>query len=200
MVACVSLNRPGPDTELLCGFYLADCRGDVGTFVYRGLGDDPSKYELHFTPAHLRVEDDQISARREARNHRLLIAEHWRRRMEEAGGHEQTPTRHHHDRRLVKILDDARSERHHQNHYTKPMLRSLLGVLMEVSPTPAALVLFAEGLGSMYHVHRLYRVADELDRHEDARIVLSEIYDKIDTLSHERARGIIDTLVVHYGG
>lgn len=58
VAACVTLNRPGPDAELLCGFYIADHRGDQPTIVYQGLGDDPTRYRLRRVLPHLRIEDD----------------------------------------------------------------------------------------------------------------------------------------------
>jgi hypothetical protein len=58
VVPCVTLNRPGPDTELLCGFYIADHRGDERTLAYQGLGDDPARYRLRRVLPRLHIEDD----------------------------------------------------------------------------------------------------------------------------------------------
>ncbi len=70
VVACVTLNRPGPDTELLCGFYTADCRRNETTYLYHGLGDDPTRYRLSYDASRLHVEDDELHAPRPARDHR----------------------------------------------------------------------------------------------------------------------------------
>jgi hypothetical protein len=58
VVPCVTLNKPGPDTELLCGFYVADHRGDEATLAYQGLGDDPARYRLRSVLPRLQIEDD----------------------------------------------------------------------------------------------------------------------------------------------
>jgi hypothetical protein len=58
VVACVTLNRSGPDTELLCGFYVADHRRDERTLAYQGLGDDPARYRLRRVLPCLHIEDD----------------------------------------------------------------------------------------------------------------------------------------------
>lgn len=57
VAACVTLNRAGADTELLCGFYTADHRGEEGTLVYQGLGDDPTRYRLRIVSSRLHIED-----------------------------------------------------------------------------------------------------------------------------------------------
>ena len=64
VVACVTFNRAGPDTELLCGYYVADCRTDEESPSYHGLGDDPSRYQLRTGSSRLRIEDDQLHNRR----------------------------------------------------------------------------------------------------------------------------------------
>ena len=52
---CVTLNRPGPDGELLVGFYAADFRGATPNVEYAGLGDDPAKYRFDEGEAGLAV-------------------------------------------------------------------------------------------------------------------------------------------------
>ncbi len=47
VVPCVTLNRPGPDGELLVGWYWADYRGTSLEVRYEGLGDDPARYRVH---------------------------------------------------------------------------------------------------------------------------------------------------------
>ncbi len=44
VVPCVTINRSGPDTEIVCGVGTLDGRGDALVETYRGLGDDPARY------------------------------------------------------------------------------------------------------------------------------------------------------------
>ena len=46
IAACVTLNRPGPDGEMLVGFHVADFRDASPRVEYCGLGDDPAKYSF----------------------------------------------------------------------------------------------------------------------------------------------------------
>ncbi len=48
IAAGVTLNRPGPDTEILCGLYSGDYRGDTPVITYNGLGDDPSRLRVAY--------------------------------------------------------------------------------------------------------------------------------------------------------
>ena len=64
VVPCLTLNRPGPDTEVLCGLHVVDRRDVSGPDEYRGLGDDPSSYRvlLHAGRLHI-TESDPASPR-----------------------------------------------------------------------------------------------------------------------------------------
>jgi hypothetical protein len=44
IVPTVVLNRPGPDTEIVCGYCTVDRRSDTVQTHYIGLGDDPTRY------------------------------------------------------------------------------------------------------------------------------------------------------------
>jgi len=46
VVPCVTINRPGPDTEVVVGQYEIDWTGDSPKAEYRGLGDQPSAYRV----------------------------------------------------------------------------------------------------------------------------------------------------------
>jgi len=46
IVPCITLNRPGPDGEIVCGYYIADYRGIEPHDEYHGLGDDPTSYRV----------------------------------------------------------------------------------------------------------------------------------------------------------
>jgi hypothetical protein len=58
VVPCVTLNRPGPDTELVVGEYGIDWTGSAASVVYQGLGDDPAAYRIRHEFGRIRVEDD----------------------------------------------------------------------------------------------------------------------------------------------
>jgi hypothetical protein len=58
VVPCVTLNRPGPDTELVVGEYGIDWTGPAASVVYQGLGDDPAAYRIRHEFGRARVEDD----------------------------------------------------------------------------------------------------------------------------------------------
>jgi hypothetical protein len=56
VLPCVTLNRPGPDSALLCGYYIADQRIGIGEDeAYIGLDDEPADYRLEVTGGRLRV-------------------------------------------------------------------------------------------------------------------------------------------------
>jgi hypothetical protein len=44
VVPCVTINRPGPDTEIVVGQYGIDCTDGKTEVRYGGLGDDPAAY------------------------------------------------------------------------------------------------------------------------------------------------------------
>ncbi len=50
VVACTTLNQPGPDTELVCGYHVIDRRPGATADKFLGLGDDPAAYRLDRTP------------------------------------------------------------------------------------------------------------------------------------------------------
>jgi hypothetical protein len=57
VLACVTLNRPGPDTELIAGQYAVDWSGVQPVVKYQGLGDDPAVYRVRHELNRLHVED-----------------------------------------------------------------------------------------------------------------------------------------------
>jgi hypothetical protein len=58
IVPCVSLNRPGPDTELVVGEYGIDWTGASATVAYQGLGDNPASYRVRHEFGRVRIEDE----------------------------------------------------------------------------------------------------------------------------------------------
>lgn len=59
VVPCVTINRPGPDTELVVGEYGIDWTGSAASVMYQGLGDDPAAYRVRHVFDRLHVEDDR---------------------------------------------------------------------------------------------------------------------------------------------
>jgi hypothetical protein len=57
VLPCVTINRPGPDTELLVGRYAIDWTGRVSATSYEGLGDDPASYRIEHQHGRLLVKD-----------------------------------------------------------------------------------------------------------------------------------------------
>ena len=51
VLPCVTINRPGPDTELLVGQYGIDWTQDSAEIKYSGLGDDPAAYRVRHAGA-----------------------------------------------------------------------------------------------------------------------------------------------------
>ncbi len=58
VLPCVTINRPGPDTELVVGEYGVDCTERVPAVKYRGLGDAPAGYRVRFDQGQAAIEDD----------------------------------------------------------------------------------------------------------------------------------------------
>ncbi len=58
VVPTVVFNRPGPDTELVCGYCIVDRRSDALKTRYLGLGDDPALYVATEVEGCLRVVEE----------------------------------------------------------------------------------------------------------------------------------------------
>ena len=56
IVPCVTINRYGPDGEIVCGYYVADQRGIEPKTEYIGLGDEPERYRIAYEADALRIE------------------------------------------------------------------------------------------------------------------------------------------------
>jgi len=55
ILSCVTINRPGPNTELLVGRHEIDWTGQTPTTAYDGLGDDPAAYRIEHERGRVRV-------------------------------------------------------------------------------------------------------------------------------------------------
>jgi len=62
VLPCVTINRPGPDTELVVGEGEVDWIGQQPTVKYSGLGDDPASHRVRHEHGRVAVEDDQWPA------------------------------------------------------------------------------------------------------------------------------------------
>jgi hypothetical protein len=58
VVPCVTLNRSGPDTELVVGYGWVDCRKAEAPVKYEGLGDDPARYRVGAQGGRLEVTEE----------------------------------------------------------------------------------------------------------------------------------------------
>lgn len=57
LLPCVSVNRPGPDTELVVGCHQVDWTGETWAATYEGLDNDPAAYRVGYRQGRLYVED-----------------------------------------------------------------------------------------------------------------------------------------------
>jgi hypothetical protein len=191
VVPCVTLNRPGPDSELVCGYYWASDQFESQNVEHFGLGDDPAGYELAFKNGRVVVTDEHLGAPRRARDHRQLVLEEWRKRA----GKRRTAVG---DDRLVQIRHDVEQRKHRDRGHSKSLLRGLLVVLAEVEPVSAAVLLFANGMMGIHHAFRVHRMARELEGSDEARKMLSDLYERIDHMDPEHAEAMVELLAREY--
>jgi len=187
----VTLNRPGHDTEIPCGLYILDRRGDEPHDEYCGLGDRPEAYRFGREGGRVTLLDDQLGKPRHARDHRRLVFETWQR------GHGGTPP----PEQLSAELEKAGFEQSLSSgaRLAKPLLLTLLGLALQFSPIPAAMVLFAEGLVGVYHAADAHWLAREANDDELARAMLKDVQVQIEALPPERAEHVVRLLLQSYG-
>lgn len=191
IVPCVTLNRPGPDTEVVVGVYVADRRTEDVRELYLGLGDDPGGYELTWERDRLLVTDEEVGKIRPARDHRAIVRSTWH-----AKARERTASLK--DERLRRIEQDVAEMKHHHHPHARWLLRSLLLVLAELAPGPAAVLLFANGAAGIHHAFRVRHLAGELEDSHDAQVVLREVHDRVDTLEAAEAQALLELLLAEY--
>lgn len=179
----VSLNESGPDHELVGGVYVLDRRAGLQCETYRGLGDDPARYEFAVVDGRVHVTDDRIGRVRKARDHRRLARE----RLAKA----PRPDVEHHPewQRLVADVQHGKKAGHP---HAKMLLKSAVKLLASLSPVTTGLLLAGEGAAAVYHAHRL--------REEDgaAQRVLAEIHDTVDNLSPEKAGQVLERIIAEF--
>jgi len=69
---------------------------------------------------------------------------------------------------------------------------------MTVAPVPTALMLFGTGALGIHHVHKMHRMAHEVDQDIAAKRILEDFEATIHTLPPERAWEVIKLLEAHY--
>ncbi len=202
VVACVTLNTPERDTELVVGYYVIDRRaaGD-GRDHYVGIGDDPSRFRITHDDRILHVaEGDGLERKapkteegpeapmgpprpksRLARNHRELIGKAWERQKPPAPrAFEQT--RH-------KVIDSE---------LTKPLLKTLVFALAQTTGAPVGLFLFAEGLVGLHHVWQAHRLAHQKPDPAASEAMIREFEERLDRMPPEQAQVALKQLLKDY--
>lgn len=191
VLPCVTFNRAGHDTELLCGIYTLDRRTDEPHDEYCGLEDRPEAYRLRSEGPRVVIEDAGQCVPRLARDHRALL----RAAAVSARAATAAPTA------LEALLRDASIERKHaaHPHLASAVAKTALGLLIEATPVPAALLLFGEGWIHIHRAAQAHRLANEAEGDAVAREMLAELRERVDSLSHEEALHLIELLSREYG-
>ncbi len=191
VLPCVTINRMERDTEIACGYYLADGRSSPSRVEYYGLSDDPSAYKIRLDHGRFRVLDPTLGSLRPARNHRVMAHKHWQKLQAD----QQAVTR---DDRFMQAQHQW-SQTPHPNP-SKILERMLLPTLVDLVPVPAAVLLFAHGIAGIHHAFRVHRMADDLSRTQDALTILDEVRAKIDQLEPDRAQALVELLIEAFRG
>ena len=191
VIPCVTMNRPGKDTEIVCGFYFASEETGLKEPEYYGLGDNPASFKTESKHNRLVITDDQLGHKRIARDHRALALADW---------HEMTRDRRVtlEDRRLDDLKVKTAKFTGPRIEKTKLVLPVLLTVLAEVEPISAATLLFGHGLAGIHHAFQVHRMARQLEGSENARRILLEIRDKVATLDPKQAEAMMELLAREY--
>ncbi len=191
VIPCVTLNRPGKDTEIACGFYFASEETGLREPEYYGLGDNPAAYKMDVHHNRLVITDDQLGQPRVARDHRQLALADWHEMMRDKRVTLQ-------DKRLEEVNVRTAKFTGPSIEKTKLVLPVLLTVLAEVEPISAATLLFGHGLAGIHHAFEVHRMARQLEGSENARRILLEIRDKVDTLAPKQAEAMMEVLAREY--
>lgn len=192
VLPAVTINRPERDTEMLCGVYAIDRRTAETTSSYTGLGDDPSAYAMRVVHQRITISDDQIGRSREARDHRAMIRTAIRTASD--AGRSRVAA----DPRLARLREDVERNQHRQHHHARALLRAALPIMAEVAPVPAALVAFGDGALGIHHAFRVHRLAESMKGDAEARQLLQDLHDRIDTMDADRAAALVELLARDY--
>ncbi len=196
IVPCVTINKPGRDTEVLVGVYLIDRRGvaaagasGAGREVYRGLGDDPAKYAMDDRHSRFALGDDHVQVVRVARNHSQVIREEVVKR-----GMDKLER----NAKVDELLGKAKQASGGDAVVSRVVAKGLVMALAEVSPVGAAALLFGQGLAGIYQAYRAHRLVRDVAGSREARSILRDVHERIDRLPAEEAQRIVHTLAAAY--
>ena len=165
----VTLNRPGTDTEILGGLYTLDRRAGSSHDEYRGLGDDPGRYEFDLVDGRVRITDDEFHATRRARDHRELARKRLRKMAPDTA-------------KIREVIAEA-SKGKGGAHLSKAALKNALRLLALMDPVYGALLLLGEGLLDLRHAQRLSH-ADEESQRKYAEEALASAESEIEEAAH----------------
>ena len=191
VMPCVTLNRHGRDSEIVCGLYSIDGREGGSDATYFGLEDDPAAYKVDMRNGRLSVSDEDSASVRTGRDHRLLARQAWERQAASTAEVLE-------DERLQRTRRDVERNLHRQHHHAKMLLRTALPVLAQLAPVPVALLMFAEGAVGIHHAFRIHHLMQELEDSDEAVAILDEIHDSIDSLEPDRAEALIELLMQEF--
>jgi hypothetical protein len=195
VLACVTLNHTARDSELVCGIYHADWRGEELRADYTGLGDDPAAYRVSYENGLLRVSDDGVAVTRPVRDHRDLVLRTWLKNQgllsgDEAAGGEPVD--------LIPSLAGSAGPGGDPagggEADPRTALEHRLVELARRDPVPAAILLFSSGLAPVHHLHRAHRLARGMAGEAAARRVIGSVRDSVHTMTEEQAREALDRL------
>jgi len=191
VLPCVTLNRAERDTEVLCGIYVIDARDGLREATYRGLGDDPAAYAMRVVNGRLAIADDELGRQREARDHREIARTAIRTHLASHPAALDDP-------RLARLREDVARNQHRHHHHARALLRVALPVLAEVAPVPAALLAFGDGAAGIHHAFRVHRLARTMDGDAEARRILHDLHQRIDSMPGDRAEALVELLARDY--
>lgn len=183
---CVTLNRQGLDTELVCGIYHADHRGSKREVTYQGLEDDPRAYRFEYLHRRITVRGEDTSRVRDARDHRELVREQVPPAMPGTL-----------DTRWSHLAESIRQGVTVEQ--AKPLLQAALLVLGEVAPIPTALVLFGSGASGVYDIYRAQRLAAQ-GTIDDGKAIIRDVQRRLDHLPPDQAQATLEALARHFTG
>lgn len=174
VVASVTLNRTGKDTELPVGLYLADHLTEERREHWIGVTDDPRSIQVQFRGSEVAIEHRGLKRQRAARDHRALLREAF---LEGEVGTEE-------NRRTVLARIQALGDEHP---VAKATLKTLAPLLLELAPVPAAAAMFGVGALSIHHTAKAHRLLDEARSDAVARRMLESFHEEVERLTPEQA-------------
>jgi hypothetical protein len=191
VVACMTLNRPGVDHELLVGFYSGarDPKAPGGfQFTWTGLSGDPRQLEISHTSGALSMTSTGVRTRfaRGPKEHRRLP-------LVEVLGNPETPApvQAAVDHAVDEIQTSLRAEK---SPAAKLALAGVAVVIGEVMPVAGLALLLSSGAIELHHTWRVHRVASGQASDAEARALFEEICVGFDHLNESEAQLVVNRL------